>query len=150
MFDGNDITGMPPERIAAHGLARTFQLVQLFGDLTAFENIKVGCHLHTSGGLLAAVLRLPRTQKSEKAVEEAGRRLLDFVGLSDCADTQPANLLTAISGCSRSPARWRRGRSCCCSTSRPPASIPPEPRACPTRSGGSPPRARRSSSSSTI
>ena len=92
MFDGKEITGMPPERIAAHGLARTFQLVQLFGDLTAFENIKVGCHLHTSGGLLAAVLRLPRTQKSEKAVEETARRLLDFVGLSDCANTQAANL----------------------------------------------------------
>jgi ABC-type branched-subunit amino acid transport system ATPase component len=45
VFDGQDITGLPPDRIAAHGLIRTFQLVQLFRDLSAIENVKVGCRV---------------------------------------------------------------------------------------------------------
>ncbi|MCW5772341.1 MAG: ABC transporter ATP-binding protein [Rhodospirillaceae bacterium] len=91
-FAGTDITGMAPERVAARGLARTFQLVQLFGNLTAFDNIKVGCHLHTRGGLLAAVLRLGGTRRAERAVEEESRRLLDFVGLDGVADTAASSL----------------------------------------------------------
>jgi len=92
VFGGVDITGLPPERIAAQGLARTFQLVQLFGALSAFENIKAGCHLHTRGGLMAALLRLPHTRHREREVEEEARRLLAFVGLSGNADIPAANL----------------------------------------------------------
>ena len=51
IFDGDDITGLAPERAARRGLVRTFQLVQLFETLTVLENVKVGRHLHTSGGL---------------------------------------------------------------------------------------------------
>jgi branched-chain amino acid transport system ATP-binding protein len=92
VFDGADITGLPPERIAQQGMARTFQLVQLFGALSAFENIKVGCHLHTRGGLMAAILRLPGTRRSERAVADEARRLLDFIGLADSAAVPAANL----------------------------------------------------------
>jgi branched-chain amino acid transport system ATP-binding protein len=92
VFGGVDITGLAPERIAAQGLARTFQLVQLFGALSALENVKVGCHLHTRGGLAAAILRLPRTRRGESEVEAEARRLLDFVGLADSAAVPAASL----------------------------------------------------------
>jgi branched-chain amino acid transport system ATP-binding protein len=88
-FDGADITGQAPEAIARHGLVRTFQLVQLFDDLSVLENVKVGRHLHTTGGLLAALS--PR-RSGEAAVEATARRLLDDVGLAAQAQTRAAVL----------------------------------------------------------
>jgi branched-chain amino acid transport system ATP-binding protein len=81
LFDGTDITGRPPEAIAAAGLVRTFQLVQLFQNLTVLENVKVGCHLHMTGGIWSALLRTSRTRKAERYVEARARELLAFVGL---------------------------------------------------------------------
>jgi branched-chain amino acid transport system ATP-binding protein len=88
VFDGTDITGRPPEAIAAAGLVRTFQLVQLFLDLTVLENVKVGAHLHTTGGLWSALLRLPRTRAAERALEARARELLTFVGLDAAAEEE--------------------------------------------------------------
>jgi branched-chain amino acid transport system ATP-binding protein len=93
MFEGNDITGSPPEQIAARGLVRTFQLVQLFRDLTAIENVKVGCHLHTRGGVLTALIRSKGAREAEAEVEATARELLGFVGLDAYADL-PAAALT--------------------------------------------------------
>ena len=73
-FDGEDITGLPPERIAARGLIRTFQLVQLFRDLTVIENVKVGAHLHTRGGVLTALLRPKGARRAEAQVDADGAR----------------------------------------------------------------------------
>jgi branched-chain amino acid transport system ATP-binding protein len=81
VFAGEDITGRPPEAIATAGLVRTFQLVQLFQNLSVLENIQVGCHLRTSGGFWSAVLRNRRTRQSECEVETRARELLGFVGL---------------------------------------------------------------------
>jgi len=92
VFDGIDITGHPPEAIAAAGVVRTFQLVQLFQNLSVLENVKVGSHLHTTGGLWSAVLRLPRTRAAERALEARARELLAFVGLDAEADEE-ANAL---------------------------------------------------------
>jgi branched-chain amino acid transport system ATP-binding protein len=92
VFDGIDITGHPPEAIAAAGVVRTFQLVQLFQNLSVLENVKVGSHLHTTGGLWSAVLRLPRTRAAERALEARARELLAFVGLDAAADEE-ANAL---------------------------------------------------------
>ena len=58
---------MPPEQIAKRGLVRTFQLVQLFDNLTVLENVKVGRHLHTHGGLLTALLPY-RAAQGEAAI----------------------------------------------------------------------------------
>jgi branched-chain amino acid transport system ATP-binding protein len=93
VFGGADITGSAPERIAARGLVRTFQLVQLFRNLSALENVKVGLHLHTRGGLFAAVLRPPAIRAAEREADRRARELLAFVGLSDSADL-PAAALT--------------------------------------------------------
>src|SRR5262249_39806168 len=93
VFNGTDITGLPPEKIAAHGLIRTFQLVQLFRDLTGIENVKVGCHLRTAGGLLAALIRSTSARRIEAEVEATARELLAFVGLAADGD-MPAAALT--------------------------------------------------------
>jgi branched-chain amino acid transport system ATP-binding protein len=93
IFAGEDITGSPPERIAAHGLIRTFQLVQLFRDLTAAENVKVGCHLQTRGGVVTALVRPRSARQAEAQVEATARELLAFVGLEAHGDL-PASALT--------------------------------------------------------
>jgi branched-chain amino acid transport system ATP-binding protein len=91
VFAGDDITGMAPEAIARRGLVRTFQLAQLFDDLTVLENVKVGRHLHTKGGLLTALMPF-RAAHIEAAVETTARRLLERVGLAAQADTLAAVL----------------------------------------------------------
>ena len=93
VFDGQDITGLPPDRIAAHGLIRTFQLVQLFRDLSAIENVKVGCHLRTRGGIVTALIRPKSARQTEAEVDATARELLAFVGLADHG-ALPASALT--------------------------------------------------------
>jgi branched-chain amino acid transport system ATP-binding protein len=85
MFAGQQITGLPPEAIAKRGLVRTFQLAQLFEDLTVLENVKVGRHLHTTGGLLTAFMPF-RAARSEAEVEKTSRALLQRVGLASQAE----------------------------------------------------------------
>ncbi|MBX9824633.1 MAG: ABC transporter ATP-binding protein [Xanthobacteraceae bacterium] len=92
LFAGEDITGRPPEQIASAGLIRTFQLVQLFQNLSVLENIQVGCHLHTAGGVWSALLRSPRTRRAEQEVEARARELLGFVGLDAAADAEASAL----------------------------------------------------------
>jgi len=65
LFTGKDITAGMPEEIAAAGLVRTFQLVQLFQNLSVLENVQVGCHLHTKGGVLSALMRTRSTRRAE-------------------------------------------------------------------------------------
>jgi branched-chain amino acid transport system ATP-binding protein len=85
IFAGQQITGLSPEAIAKRGLVRTFQLAQLFENLTVLENVKVGRHLHTTGGLLAALMPFTAAH-SEAEVEEASWDLLQHVGLTSQAD----------------------------------------------------------------
>jgi len=85
-FAGDDITGLAAEQIAKRGLVRTFQLVQLFENLTVLENVKVGRHLHTKGGLGSALLP-HRARAIEAGVETFARDLLNKVGLDAHADT---------------------------------------------------------------
>ena len=92
VFAGEDVTAHPPEQIAAAGLVRTFQLVQLFQNLSVLENIQVGCHLHTRGGVLSALLRSRGTRQAEREVEARARELLHFVGLEGVADMEASAL----------------------------------------------------------
>jgi branched-chain amino acid transport system ATP-binding protein len=92
MFAGQDITARPPEEIATSGLVRTFQLVQLFQNLSVLENIQVGCHLHTKGGVLSALMRTRSTRLAEREVEARARELLDFVGLEGAAEAEASAL----------------------------------------------------------
>src|SRR5262249_1363811 len=82
---GQQITNLSPETIAKRGLVRTFQLAQLFEELTVLENVKVGRHLHTTGGLLTALMPF-RAAHSEAEVAEASQALLQRVGLASQAE----------------------------------------------------------------
>lgn len=85
-FNGRDITGRPAHAINRLGLARTFQEIQLFYDMTVLENAMIGCHRLTRAGVAAAMLR-PRWAKREEAeIKDRALKALDFVGLADSAD----------------------------------------------------------------
>ena len=92
VFAGEDITTRLPEQIAASGLVRTFQLVQLFQNLSVLENIQVGCHLHTRGGVFSALMRSRATRETEREVDARARELLDFVGLEGAAESEASAL----------------------------------------------------------
>jgi len=85
-FNGRDVTKVPQYDIAAMGLVRTFQLVQLFKGMSVAENVEVGCHLATRGGVAASLFRPSWFRKQEVEVRERAHELLEFVGLSAQAD----------------------------------------------------------------
>lgn len=85
-LDGRDVTRVPQHEIAAMGLVRTFQLVQLFKGMSVAENVEVGCHLATKGGVAASLFRPSWFRKQEIEVRERAHELLEFVGLSAQAD----------------------------------------------------------------
>jgi branched-chain amino acid transport system ATP-binding protein len=92
VFAGTEITKLRQDKIAAMGLVRTFQLVQLFGGMSVAENVEVGCHLATKGGIGAALVRPPWFRHQEADVRAKARELLEFVGLAAQAE-QEATLL---------------------------------------------------------
>jgi branched-chain amino acid transport system ATP-binding protein len=86
VFDGHDITGMAPHAVAARGLVRTFQLVQLFAELSVLDNVRVGRHLRTRGGVWAALARPGWSRNEDRATASRARALLSFVGLAERAE----------------------------------------------------------------
>jgi len=81
VFDGADITGKRPHRVAAAGVARTFQNVELFSNLTVLENLMLGRHTHLRYGTFAAVAWLGRARRAELAAREAVEEIVDFLEL---------------------------------------------------------------------
>ena len=92
LFDGAQVQGSPPHRVAARGLARTFQQIRLFPKLTVLENLLSGCHLHGRGGFIAGMLRLPVTRREEKHARESAREILAFLGIDGLADAEATRL----------------------------------------------------------
>ncbi|MBW2107887.1 MAG: ABC transporter ATP-binding protein [Deltaproteobacteria bacterium] len=92
LFCGERIDGLKPHVIAAKGIARTFQNVELFSSMTVVENVMMGCHTHTRVGLVASALRLTSARRREKAILERALELLDFVGLTQRAYDNSAGL----------------------------------------------------------
>jgi branched-chain amino acid transport system ATP-binding protein len=86
LFDNHSLVGLLPDRIVQKGIARTYQNIRLFPNLTAKENILVGIHSHLKSGFLGIVLNLPGTQQEEKEASEEADRLLDFINLNDKGD----------------------------------------------------------------
>jgi branched-chain amino acid transport system ATP-binding protein len=89
---GKEIQGQPAHQVASLGIARTFQLVQLFDHMTVWENVMVGRHRLSRAGLLSGALRLPWARREEAGIRERAREALEFVGLADRAQ-QPAAIL---------------------------------------------------------
>ncbi len=92
VYQGIEIQGRPAHRIAQQGIARTFQLVQLFSHMTVLENVMVGRHRLSRGGLLAGALQFPWTRIEEHVIRAKAMETLEFVGLADRAQ-QPAMVL---------------------------------------------------------
>jgi len=91
-FGGEAITGLAPHRIAAAGIARTFQNIRLFGNLSALENVMIGRHARTRAGVLGAILRDRRTRAEEAAIVRRSLELLDYVGIRARANDRAASL----------------------------------------------------------
>ena len=89
---GEDVTPLPVHQRAARGLGRTFQVIQLFPELTVFENLLVATHLHNPSNLLSNVLVTSKSVRGELAAEETCRRVVRFLGLEDIADRPVAGL----------------------------------------------------------
>jgi branched-chain amino acid transport system ATP-binding protein len=91
-YRGEAMTGLPPHRIAARGIARTFQNTRLFRGLSARENVMTARHARTRTGVVAGVLGLPPGLAEERAVRRRAAELLELVGLADQADVRSQDL----------------------------------------------------------
>jgi branched-chain amino acid transport system ATP-binding protein len=85
-FEGSDVTGLAPHALAARGIARTFQNLQIFFNMSARENVMVGRHLRERTGWFAALLRFPSLAAGERESRDEAAELMRFVGLSDYLD----------------------------------------------------------------
>jgi len=91
-YDGRTITGQPPSLIALGGVARTFQNVQLFGEMSATENVLVGLHHTFRSNVADVMVHSPRYLREERAARERAAAILEFVGLADLANEEARNL----------------------------------------------------------
>ena len=85
-FRGNQLKELTPDRIAALGIARTFQNIRLFANLSAIENVMIGRHVRTHAGVWGAITRNAATRAEEAAIEKRAHELLTFVGLDTRAN----------------------------------------------------------------
>ena len=92
VFDGDDVTGLPPHAITERGIGRTFQNIRLFQNMTALENVLVGMHARLKGGILGSIVRTPRIRREERGAAERARELLQFCGLRNKDDEISRNL----------------------------------------------------------
>jgi len=92
-FDRNDITGLPTHEIVNLGIARTFQNIRLFQDMSVLENVLAGRHCRMASGLFSSIFKPPSQRREEKMAVERAMRELAFVGL----DAQFSNLAGNLS-----------------------------------------------------
>jgi branched-chain amino acid transport system ATP-binding protein len=91
-FDGRPLAGLKPDQVAAAGIARTFQNIRLFSNLSALENVMIGRHVRTRAGVVGAVLRDAATRAEEAAIERRAAELLDYVGIRARANDPAGSL----------------------------------------------------------
>jgi len=91
-FDGAPLDGLAPHQVAARGIARTFQNIRLFANLSALENVMIGRHVRTRAGVIGAILRDRRTLEEEAAIERRALALLDYVGIRARANDPAGSL----------------------------------------------------------
>ncbi|BAY34997.1 branched-chain amino acid ABC transporter ATP-binding protein (plasmid) [Nostoc carneum NIES-2107] len=91
IYQNQNISQLRPHKIAGLGIARTFQNIRLFGELSALENVIVGRHLHTKSSMIKGVLGLPPAPSEESKSRQQALELLEMVGLSDRAQEKAKN-----------------------------------------------------------
>ena len=85
-FQSATLYGLKPHEIAAKGIARTFQNIRLFGNLTVIENVMIGRHVRTRAGMFGAILRTSRQRAEEAAIEARASELLAYTGIRERAN----------------------------------------------------------------
>jgi branched-chain amino acid transport system ATP-binding protein len=91
-FEGRTLAGLAPHQIAAAGVARTFQNIRLFANLSALENVMIGRHVRTHAGVVGAILRNKRTLGEEREIVARALALLDYVGIRARANDRAGSL----------------------------------------------------------
>jgi branched-chain amino acid transport system ATP-binding protein len=91
-LDGASVSGLPPHRITACGIARTFQNIRLFAGLSVLDNVKIACHMRRSASLASSLLRTRAFHEAEKGIDDTARRLLSLMQLDGLANEAAANL----------------------------------------------------------
>jgi branched-chain amino acid transport system ATP-binding protein len=91
-FDGQMLGGLKPNDVAARGIARTFQNIRLFANLSALENVMVGRHVRTKAGVWGAIARDRRTRNEEAGIQRRALELLEYVGVASRANDLAKNL----------------------------------------------------------
>ncbi len=92
LFEGRSLVGLRPDRITARGIARTFQNIRLFGNMTVMENILVGMHTRFRANPVDILFQTPRFREEERRLREEALRLIRFVGLRASPDELAKNL----------------------------------------------------------
>lgn len=92
LFAGHELSGKKPHQVCHMGIARTFQNIRLFANMTTLENVMVGRHARTNAGPLQAVLRTPRFKREEQHTVDEAVKWLRFVNLADKANELAKNL----------------------------------------------------------
>jgi branched-chain amino acid transport system ATP-binding protein len=92
VFEGKAITGMPPHKVTTLGMARTFQNIRLFHNMTALENVMVAMHSRIKGGVWASIIRTPRLRREEAGARDRALELLEFTALRRRAGEYAKNL----------------------------------------------------------
>lgn len=91
LYQGENICRLRPYQIASKGIARTFQNIRLFGDLSALENVTIARHIHTDSGLFSGIMGLSSAVREECQAKQKALELLDLVGLSDRREEKAKN-----------------------------------------------------------
>jgi branched-chain amino acid transport system ATP-binding protein len=91
-FRDRELVRLKPHRIAACGISRTFQNLQIFLNMSILDNVMVGCHLRSKVGMVRAALRLPSVWREERQVNDWAREALAFCGLEDMAGRAASSL----------------------------------------------------------
>jgi len=91
-MENKNISRFAPERLAGLGLVRTFQNVELFGQMSVMENVMVGLHKKSKSGIVSCAFKLPGQIREEKWIHEKSLHWLEFTGMADAADTLARNL----------------------------------------------------------
>ena len=86
------LTGLPSHKVTPRGLARTFQNIRLFGQMSVLENVMVGRHVRATAGMWGAILRPPHVRREEREIRERAMETLEFVGLAGNANDTASNL----------------------------------------------------------
>ena len=91
-FRNREIGGKRPHQVAARGVARTFQHIQLFPQMSVLENVLVGRHLHTRAGFIAGMLNLPWSRRETAKAEARCLEIMELLGLSGMAESEATSL----------------------------------------------------------